>query len=139
MLESVLETVQPELSFDRVIELADAMGAAVLCLGGDLDSSNVRVKHFIGSQARQHNAEGSGGVILVIDTVCGTHILHRIVETAFCTQKLIASLHSTAYVCFCTNAAEVLLRVAKDIILEDLRGGGTRAGYLHFTPTPKQL
>jgi hypothetical protein len=113
------------LTFDDLTHLAANVGCVALVLGGDLDSSNVRAKSYIAWLAQQFNERsGDAGIILVVDVCCGVHILHRIIETGFETGKLIANLHATPCVCFYTDASETMLRVAKDIVLEDLQNGG---------------
>ncbi len=115
------------MTLDYLKRLALSIGCVVLVLGGDLDASNVRAKSFITSVAQSFNeASGKEGVILVVDVSCGVHILHRIIETGFETVKLIANLHATPYVCFYTNAVETMLKVTKEIVLEDLMSGGLR-------------
>ncbi len=105
-------------------ELSEKLGCVVLVLGGDLDGSNVRAKHYVVSLVQEINKKGAGQ-ILILDVSCAVHVMHRIIETAFETQFLIPKLHATAYVCFHTDVVERMLKVTKDIVLEDLMSGGS--------------
>jgi hypothetical protein len=123
-LDAVLESVQPGLAFEDLVSVAISTGLLVLVLAGDGDSANVRLKHFLADKARKHNADRNVGLLLLLDVSCGGHILHRIVEVAFKMHQLIPSLHATAFICVNSNAVEVLLRMTKEIIREDLESGG---------------
>ena len=124
VLWSALEQSAPELCWEKIIGLASKIGIVVITLAGDLDSSNVRAKHYMGELALAHNRSDTKGRILLLDIICSSHILHRIIETTFKTAKLIPSLHATAFTASQTTASERILRTVRDVVRADLEGGG---------------
>ena len=123
---SALEKSGPQMQWDDITKMAMKLGVVVLCLGGDLDSGNVRVKHFFGQQAKEFNDDlaSNGCKVLILDVMCASHIIHRITEVAFETTTLIPSLHATAFTATQTKFFDCMLYHLRETVKEDLQCGG---------------
>jgi hypothetical protein len=87
---AAVDTAIPALNLQALMEYAmSGVGFVILTITADLASSGGRMKCEIGRRIVTHNEEvlvnslRLGGVILLIDSQCGAHILHREIEV-FC-------------------------------------------------------
>jgi hypothetical protein len=91
----------PELKFDSL--MAFNVPLVILTLGGDLASSNGKVKREYARLASLHNAavfagtHTGAGLVAHLDIVCLGHILHGALATTFDHKSLVGSLHATAF------------------------------------------
>jgi hypothetical protein len=93
----------PELKFASLMEFNVPL--VILTLGGDLASSNGRVKREYARLASLHNAavfagtntRPGAGVVAHLDIVCLGHILHGALTTVFDHKSLVGNLHATAF------------------------------------------
>ena len=83
------------LNFDALVETANSVPFVLVSLCGDLDSANVRCKHWFAARAASANLEaaarGTGGYIGIIDAICLAHVVHRIFELCFKAKTLAVS------------------------------------------------
>jgi hypothetical protein len=118
---AAVEGADPSLDIDKLIALTYTVPFVVVFLGSDLASSCQRMKQEYSRRIRAHNliADSIGAVvILLVDGPCVAHVLHREVEAAFDTHKLIPRLYSTAWSVslpsFYSNIISALHRIVED-------------------------
>ena len=84
----------------------------------------MRLKYFVASLAPSHKdlarEVGHEGVILLFDTVCMSHVIHRVIENAFRTRELTPRLRSVCVMAGETGRAEQVLHAAKSVPRPDL-------------------
>ena len=120
-LSAVLGTIPP-LDLHAMRGLCENTIFLVLALNGDLCSANTRMKMAVAAAAQSHNEQASGsvGYILILDVQCSAHIIHRLMELAFRMDKLIPSLHATAFTASFPATYVAMLSALKAIVTDDL-------------------
>ena len=121
-LASALETSLPALDIAGLKDLCRTAKFVVLQLEGDLAPSNVRVKHWYGDEFRQHNelAQDSDlGLLILLDSPCVAHIIHRAMEVTFTQKELIPNLHAVAFTCGLPANHRALANATQEILQAD--------------------
>ncbi len=130
---AVNQSLEP-LSLERLFAACEHVPVIALSLGGDLASSNVRLKMAVAQRVSEHNAratEAGHGRVFLVDVRCSGHILHVLIEHQFRTNTLIPSLHAASFVAAQPPAYTRLLQALRQIIAEDLA-----TGFFLGTPPP---
>ena len=125
-LLNALERASPFASLSSLMELSKHVPRICLLVAGDLCSSNGRMKQAIAYKLAMHNAvsvESGGGVILMIDIHCSSHIVHRIVEKIFSLHQFIPRMHAIAFTLSAQSMFSMVLRSLRSIVEHDLRLG----------------
>ena len=71
-LLAALESSMPAFAWEEIEGLAERIGLVVLSLSGDMDGSNVRVKHFLATRAAELNSSSRRGAILILEIAAHT-------------------------------------------------------------------
>jgi hypothetical protein len=123
---AAVEGADPSLDIEKLIGLTFTVSFVVVFLGSDLASSCQRMKQEYARRIQAHNfiADSIGaGVILLMDGPCVAHVLHREVEHAFDTHKLIPRLYATAWSVSLPSVYSHIVSSLQRIVEDDLAVG----------------
>ena len=123
---SALENASDSLSFEAIQDLTLHVPYVVLSIGSDLAAPCTRLKMEYADRAAQHNRavprqNGTciGGVILMFNCECVSHVAHREVESTFLLYDAIPNMHAVAFTGGLSNVAASIKAALYDIIGAD--------------------
>ncbi|CAK0874208.1 unnamed protein product [Prorocentrum cordatum] len=116
-----------DFNLGRAVELTEVVNFIILVLGADGAMSNIRLFAWMLSKVVECNSRArreGRGLLLLLMTVCFSHVLNRSVVLTFGHTKIIPAIYNTAFCFRYTPRLNKLLRAIERKIAADLMEGG---------------